>query len=343
MLRGDFKAGGAIPPKGRERHRMPPKYAKEVRKLLANREHDDDGQESEPQTGIPATPGNAPVKDIYVLIVREEEQENIIDSTASDLDAAPLREGQTRPSVPVILSMLALSLLIAIGVLTPYQQPEQRASIRVPAVLLPLKTFHAAEPVMATGVKTYAATPAHGILTITNGSVIAQELPAGLIFTGADGIEITTDEAVFVPAGSASGYGVATVSAHTLTSGKSGNISALDIDSVEGSSVYIRNLRPFAGGHDATSVKFASPQDRQIALDAARRYLAGQVRQIRAILENPCSESTAFSSMLRVTWVCRFAAYPHLPGFHITGVRLAGKTLVVDVVFAARPRPFPGK
>ena len=324
---------------------MPPKYAKEVQKLLANREHDDDGQESKPLTGIPATPGNEPVKDIYVLIVREEEDgETIIDSTASELDTAPLREGRTHPSLaPVILSILALSLLIAIGVLTPYQQPEQRASIRVPAVSLPLKTFHAAVPVMATGVKTFPATTAHGILTITNGFVIAQELPKGLLFAGADGIEVTTDDAVFVPAGSASGYGVATVSAHTVTRGKSGNISALDIDSVEGSSVYIRNLSAFTGGQDAYSVKLVTPQDRQIALDAARGYLAGQVSRIRAILENPCSESTAFGKMLRVTWMCRFAAYPHLPDFHMTGVRLAGKILIVDVVFPARPRPFPGK
>jgi len=323
---------------------MPPKYTKEVRKLLANREHDDDGQESEPQTGIPAPP-HEPVKDIYVLIVREEEdEENIIDSTASDLDTAPLREGQTRPSlVPVIISILALSLLIAIGVLTPYQQPEQRASIRVPVVLLPLKTFHVAVPVIATGVKTFPATTAHGILTITNGSVIAQEFPKGLLFTGTDGIEVTTDEAVFVPAGSASGYGVAYVSAHTVTSGKSGNISALDIDSVEGSSVYIRNLGAFTGGQDAYSLKLVTLKDRQTALDSARGYLAGQVSRIRAILENPCSESTAFGKMLWVTWVCRFVAYPDLPGYHITGIRLAGNTLVVDVVFAARPRPFTGK
>ena len=261
-----------------------------------------------------------------------------------DLDTPPLREGQPRPSlVPVILSILALSLLITIGCLAPYQQPEQRASIRVPAVPLPLKTFRVAEPVIATGVKTYPATTAHGTLTITNGSVIAQELPAGLIFTGADGIEVTTDEAVFVPAGSASGYGVATVSAHTVTSGKSGNIRALDIDSVEGSSVYIRNLRAFTGGQDAYPVQFVTPQDRQAALDSARGYLAGQVSRIRAILENPCSESTTFGGMLRLTWVCRFAAYPDLPGYHITGMRIEGKNLLVDVAFTPHPRPFTGK
>ena len=55
-----------------------------------------------------------------------------------------VREGQKRPSLAlVIISFLALSILIAFGVLIPYQQPELRTAIRVPAVLLPLKTFTA--------------------------------------------------------------------------------------------------------------------------------------------------------------------------------------------------------
>ena len=255
-----------------------------------------------------------------------------------------VREGRKRPSpAPVIIPMLALFSLIALSVLTPYQPPEQRATIRVPAVPLPLKTWSVVEPVMATGLKTYPATHAQGILTIANGSVIAQELPKGLLFFGRDGVEVATDTAVFVPPGSAAGYGIATVSAHATASGKAGDIPALDIDSVEGSSIYIRNLRPFTGGQDATSVKFVTPQDRQTTLEAARVYLTAQMTRIKAILEHPCTESASFGNMLRVTRVCRFVAYPKLPGFHVTGVRIAGKTLLVDVVFAARPKIFPGK
>lgn len=322
---------------------MPSKYADEVKKLLARLDKGHDQEENAPHSEAGS---HEPVKDIYVLFVREEDEseQGIVDSTASDTDTAPLWAGQAHPSLaPVILSVLALSLLIAIGVLTPYRQSEQRASIRVPAVPLPLQTFRVTEPVIATGIKTYPATPAHGILTLTNGSVIAQELPAGLIFTGADGAEVVTDAAVFVPAGSASGYGVAYVSAHAVPVGEKGNIPALDIDSVEGSSVYIRNLSAFTGGEDGRSVKFATPQDKQAALDSARGYLAGQVSRIRAILETPCSESTAFGNMLWVTWACRFAACPNLPGYRITGIRIEGRNLLVDVVFVERPRPFPGK
>jgi len=255
-----------------------------------------------------------------------------------------VREGRKRPSLaPVIISGLTLFFLIVLSVLTPYHPPEQRASLRVPSILLPLKTFSVTEPVMATGVKFTPAKEAHGILTITNGSIIAQELPEGLLFFGHDGVEVATSVAVFVPAGSAEGFGMATVMAHATSGGKAGDIPALDIDSVEGGSVYIRNLRPFTGGRDAASIRFVTPQDRQTALAAARAYLTVQVGRIQAILERPCSEEASFTNLLIVTLVCRFVAFPKLPGFHITGVRVAGKTLLVDVVFAAHPRLFPGK
>src|SRR5438067_5849932 len=85
-----------------------------------------------------------------------------------------VRKGQEHSSLlPVLISMFALSLLIALGVLLPYRQPETRALIRVPAVLLPLKTFTTSFSVVPTGIKTYPATAAQGVLTITNGSILS--------------------------------------------------------------------------------------------------------------------------------------------------------------------------
>src|SRR5260370_7621706 len=43
------------------------------------------------------------------------------------------------------------------------------------------------------------------------------------------------------------------VSAHALASGKAGNIPALAVDTVEGSSVYVRNVASFHDGRDAYS------------------------------------------------------------------------------------------
>src|SRR5258708_37820426 len=90
------------------------------------------------------------------------------------------RERPPRPSLlPIFLSVVALSLLVAFGVLSPTQQPVMRAVIRVPAVPLAVKTFTAQTPVIPTGVKTYPATTAHGVLTITNASAVPQTFPHG--------------------------------------------------------------------------------------------------------------------------------------------------------------------
>src|SRR5947209_2876893 len=93
-----------------------------------------------------------------------------------------VREAVTPPLLPIVLSVVALSVFVTFGALVPNQQPVTRMTLRVPAVPLTIKTFTAQTPIIPTGVKTYLATAAHGTLTITNGSVISQTLPAGIIF-----------------------------------------------------------------------------------------------------------------------------------------------------------------
>src|SRR5579859_7092004 len=149
-----------------------------------------------------------------------------------------VREGQARPSLlPVLISVIALSLLVAIGVLVPSQQPEHRASIRVPAVLLPLRTFSTIVAVMPTGVRTFPAVRASGVLTITNGSILAQHLPAGMLVTANNGITIVTTESVDVPAGNGTAYGIAYVSAQAATPGVQGNLPAFALQVVYGTSL----------------------------------------------------------------------------------------------------------
>ncbi|HLX55786.1 MAG TPA: hypothetical protein VKR83_02060 [Ktedonobacteraceae bacterium] len=239
-----------------------------------------------------------------------------------------VREGDTRPSlIPVIISLCALSLLVAIGVLAPYQQPEQRASIRVPAVPLFTKAFSTPITVVPTGVKTYPATYASGTLTLTNGSIIAQVLPKGFIVTANIGVEAATDAAVFVPAGSANGYSMTTVSAHLLSAGV--NLSTLSINQVIGTSLYIRNLQPFSGGHPAYSVKFATAQDKAMALKQARQRLASEIEG----LHYPCRETVT----TLLSWRCQFVTYSVPSYMHVVSVQLQGKEVVVTVWFVAHP------
>jgi hypothetical protein len=194
---------------------------------------------------------------------------------------------------------------------------------------LPPKTFTAQVAIIPTGVKVYPATTAHGTLTITNGSIISQTIPQGFILNN-----VITDRAVFVPAGSANGYGIATVRAHALVSGKSGNIPAYAVYQVVGSSIYIRNLSAFSGGRDAYTVKFATSQDEQTALIQTRSHLTMQIKG----LHYPCQERYVSADLhITMAWRCQFATY-HLPAFyHVTGVRIIGKNLLLTVWFVARP------
>jgi hypothetical protein len=243
-----------------------------------------------------------------------------------------VREVVTPSLLPIVLSVLALSVFVTFGALSPNQQPVTRAVIRVPAVPLTAKTFTAEVPVIPTGVKVYPATTARGVLTITNGSVISQTLPAGFKLVTNSGTEVATDSSVFVPSGSADGYGYATTAAHMSISGV--NLPTLAVDQTLGTSLYIRNLSPFTGGRPAYSVKFITSNDRDVALSKARTILISKIMG----LHYPCSEDhIAGVHNMIASWHCQFLTY-HIPAFyHVTGVKIIGKNLLIDVWFVARP------
>jgi hypothetical protein len=253
-----------------------------------------------------------------------------VDEKPETIHLYVVREKEPTLSVlPIVLSALSLAVLLVYCVLTPYQQPVSRAVIRVPAVLLPIRTFTATVAVIPTGVKVYPATTAHGILTITNGSVISQSIPQGFRLGN-----VITDSSVFVPAGSANGYGYAVVPAHAQISGKVGNIPAYTINQVEGSSVYIRNLSPFSGGRDSYSVNYVTAQDIQQTQIAARNLLTADA----VGLHYPCGETQSVRvNKMIVTWGCQFVTY-HLPAmYHITAISIIGKNLLIHVWFVPRP------
>lgn len=211
--------------------------------------------------------------------------------------------------------------------------PPALETIIVPAHFLPLKTFRTTIAVVPTGRTTYPATTAHGMVTITNGSILSGELPKGIILTGKDGVEVVTDTAVFVPAGSANGYGMATVSAHALGSGTNGNIPAYDIDSVVNTSIYIRNLTAFTGGKQGYSVTYTTLQDRQQALVKARAQLSRLIPQM--MLYAPCTE---FVNDALLMWVCQYVTYTPPVFFKIVGIEIKGKNLLLIGYFVAQPR-----
>jgi hypothetical protein len=256
-----------------------------------------------------------------------------VDDTPETIHLYIVREEASRPPLlPIILSVVALSVLVAFCALTPYQQPVTRLTIRVLAVLLPLRTFTATTAIIPTGVKVYPATTAHGVLTITNGSIIGQSIPAGFTVQG-----VATDSAVYVPGGNANGYGWAQITAHAGIPGKNGNLPAYAINSVIGSSVYIRNLSSFSGGHDSYSVKYVTAENKQTALIKARNQLA-----ILAVgLRYPCLENHFRNSTKMVlTWRCQFLTYHIPPYMHVSNVQLIGTNFLLSVWYIEHPKHF---
>lgn len=250
-----------------------------------------------------------------------------------------VREGQVHPSLlSVFISLITLSLLVASGILVPYQQPEHCASLRVPAVLLPLRTFSTTVEVMPTGVRAFSATRATGVLTITNGSILAQHLPAGMLVTASNGVTVVTTASVDVPAGNGTTYGIASVTAQVVTPGVQGNLPALAVQAVYGTSLFLRNERAFTGGQDAYSVAVMTPQDRRRALTQARSTLLP--RTLSGLLSRPCLEHVTGTTSLHVTWTCQFVTYslPSLPHVSVQQVQVIGSTVFLTITYVPRPQ-----
>lgn len=250
-------------------------------------------------------------------------------------------EDQKRPStlLPLFFALLCLVGIVALTLYSSDHPAYEYQTLHVPAQFLPLQTFTAIAPIIPTGKKTYPAIQAHGTLTIYNGSILSQRLPQGMILSAANGTEVVTTQSIFVAPGSPPSFGIASISAHAVAAGTQGNIPSFAINAVYGTSLFIRNLTAFQGGKDAYSVRVVTERDRQTAMDTARSMLTSQEATIRALLATPCNESlTSVKSLLQLSWACQFVTY-RLPSYmHVTRVKLVGKTLILDVVFVARPR-----
>jgi hypothetical protein len=130
---------------------------------------------------------------------------------------------------------------------------------------------------------------------------------------------------------------MATVSVHTVIPGSKGNIAALDIDQVYGTSLYIRNLHPFSGGRDSYTVRFITAQDREHALAQARVILFHQT--LAGLLSRSCLEQVAGTSSLHVAWTCQFVTYtvPLFPHVRVQQAQVSGKFVFLTITYVPRP------
>src|SRR5712691_2036036 len=98
-----------------------------------------------------------------------------VDDKPETIHLYVVREEEKRPNTafPLFCAFLCLLGIVAVTLYSAHHPYYEHERLTVPATFLPLKVFRADVQIIPTGVKTYPATYAHGILTITNGSVIA--------------------------------------------------------------------------------------------------------------------------------------------------------------------------
>jgi hypothetical protein len=96
--------------------------------------------------------------------------------------------------------------------------------------------------------------------------------------TGADGIQMMTDQTAFIPAGNPPIYGQVTLPAHVMVPGSRGNIQAYDINTAFSSSILAKNITAFYGGKDARTYPMVAQADIDTAVSHLKPSLAQSIQ-----------------------------------------------------------------
>src|SRR5207237_9532180 len=89
--------------------------------------------------------------------------------------------------------------------------------------LPPALTSSQSPTVQATGRGHQDARAASGTLIFYNGAFSPQTINAGTVYTGSSGVQVATDQTVTIPAASPPYLGQASITAHAVNPGSSGN------------------------------------------------------------------------------------------------------------------------
>ena len=198
-----------------------------------------------------------------------------IPQTSQDNEAE--RQAQrksTRAGIAVILfglflifSSLAfqISLILHPPIVSVTLVPKSRevtliTTLQFGRLLAPI-TLSQTATALATGKGHQDARSAAGILTFYNGSFAAQTVYAGTVFTGADGVQVVTDETAAIPPNNPPMDGQASTQAHAVNTGRIGNIQPLDINGTVSNSLYVKNPASFTGGRDERDFQTVAKSD----------------------------------------------------------------------------------
>lgn len=135
------------------------------------------------------------------------------------------------------------------------------ARLDVPTRTVEPVTITRSATTLTTGKGHQDARAASGMLTFYNGNANQQTIAIGTVITGSDGVQVSTDQAVTLPAANPPYLGQATMTAITLQTGSRGNIHAFDINGTVSGSVFVKNLSAFTGGREARDYQAVALQD----------------------------------------------------------------------------------
>ena len=277
----------------------------EVQKLLTGM---DKQNEQEPETGIPGNEAAEEIQDIYVLIVREQEEES---EPTQVVDSTPVKHKRDYWAFTpvcvfllVIFSTLAFQLhcvfnppIATVTIIPESQQVSLSGTLQLGRILTLLKLSQS-QTTPTTGKGHQDAKAATGYLTFFNGQFQSTTIAAGTILTGASNIQIVTDQDATIPAGNPPNYGQVSVSAHALVSGTRGNIATYDINQACcATSVLAKNIQSFYGGQDERNFSTVSSQDinkistplKTAVAQSVAGAFQGQLKQGEVLQLLPCS------------------------------------------------------
>jgi hypothetical protein len=268
-------------------------YAQEINRILAT--INNNGSEEEQVSKPLEEKEKAEEYDVYVqtdriTIVKRPEPE------AQVIEAVQLPQRQPQPYFAYIAMTMSLLLLcylvtsaiitvfipqsVTITLLTKSRTVTATGTLRVQTRAIPPITLSESQTVQASGKGHQDARSANGYITFYNGEFQSVTIPAGKTLTGSSGVTVITDQDAIIPAANINPptFGQATVSAHALNPGQSGNIPSYDINSpCCFASVIAKNPEHFTGGQDERNFQTVAKADIDTTSRALKTTLAQSV------------------------------------------------------------------
>jgi len=230
----------------------------------------------------PADPNSQPLIPVSIPEgdTQDDDPDEIFLNAVAEIDTQPLVK-KRKPIVINIIDIVQIffcSSLILCGmvgmvwqcityphtlvILYTVEKPANLTTILdIPTRTLAPVTLTREATIPTTGHGHQDARPATGTLTFYNGNANPQTVAIGTVFTGGDGIQVSTDQSVTIPAANPPNFGQATITATTIRAGSISNIHSYDINGTVSSSLFVKNLQVFTGGRDARDFQAVAQTD----------------------------------------------------------------------------------